>query len=48
MDICWPSHLTSITYFMATQDDKDPLNLLGLNKLFDGFVDQYTKLTLPE
>jgi choline kinase len=30
------------------QDDKDPLNLLGLNKLFDEFVDQYTKLNLPE
>ncbi|KAJ5222877.1 kinase-like domain-containing protein [Penicillium citrinum] len=34
--------------FMAAQDDKDPLNLLGLNKLFVEFVDQYTKLGLPE
>ncbi|OCL10864.1 choline/ethanolamine kinase [Glonium stellatum] len=32
--------------FMAEEDDKDPLNLLGLNKLFDEFVDQYAKLGL--
>ena len=32
--------------FMNREDDKDPLNLLGLNKLFDEFVDQYAKLGL--
>lgn len=32
--------------FMAEQGDKDPLNLLGLAKLFDEFVDQYAKLKL--
>lgn len=32
--------------FMHETDDKDPLNLLGLNKLFDEFVDQYAKLGL--
>ncbi|KAG0009975.1 hypothetical protein BGZ82_003749 [Podila clonocystis] len=32
--------------FMSDEDDKDPLNLLGLNKLFDEFVDQYAKLGL--
>lgn len=32
--------------FMAEEDDKDPLNLLGLNKLFDEFVDQYARLGL--
>jgi hypothetical protein len=26
------------------EDDKDPLNLLGLNKLFDEFVDQMLDL----
>ena len=34
--------------FMDEQDDKDPLNLLGLNKLFDEFVDQYAKLNLED
>ncbi|KAB8225479.1 kinase-like domain-containing protein [Aspergillus novoparasiticus] len=34
--------------FMAEQDDKDPLNLLGLNKLFDEFVDQYAKLDFED
>ncbi|KAA8643980.1 hypothetical protein EYZ11_011266 [Aspergillus tanneri] len=34
--------------FMNGEDDKDPLNLLGLNKLFDEFVDQYTKLELED
>ena len=34
--------------FMAVQDNKDPLDLLGLNKLFDEFVSQYIKLGLPE
>ena len=34
--------------FMAAQDDKNPLDLLGLNKLFDEFRDQYTELNLPE
>jgi choline kinase len=32
--------------FMAEEDDKDPLNILGLNKLFDEFVEQYTRLGL--
>jgi choline kinase len=32
--------------FMEEQDDKDPLNLLGLNKLFDEFVHQYDRLGL--
>ncbi|KAJ5980760.1 hypothetical protein N7481_008058 [Penicillium waksmanii] len=32
--------------FMDAQGDKDPLNLLGLNKLFDEFVAQYSKLNL--
>lgn len=32
--------------FMREEDDRDPLNLLGLNKLFDEFVDQYTRLGL--
>jgi choline kinase len=32
--------------FMEEEDDKDPLNLLGLNKLFDEFVDQYARLGL--
>ena len=32
--------------FMDEQGDKDPLNLLGLNKLFVEFVDQYAKLNL--
>jgi choline kinase len=34
--------------FMSEVDDKDPLNLLGLNKLFDEFVDQYAKLGLED
>ncbi|KAB8067479.1 kinase-like domain-containing protein [Aspergillus leporis] len=34
--------------FMSEEDDKDPLNLLGLNKLFDEFVDQYAKLELED
>ncbi|KAL3467274.1 kinase-like domain-containing protein [Aspergillus heterothallicus] len=34
--------------FMSEQDDKDPLNLLGLNKLFDEFVDQCAKLNLED
>ena len=32
--------------FMAEEDDKDPLNLLGLNKLFHEFMDQYARLGL--
>ena len=32
--------------FMEEEDDKDPLNLLGLNKLFDEFMDQYARLGL--
>jgi choline kinase len=34
--------------FMNDAGDKDPLNLLGLNKLFDEFVDQYVKLGLED
>ncbi|KAJ5111620.1 kinase-like domain-containing protein [Penicillium argentinense] len=34
--------------FMDEQDDKDPLNLLGLNKLFDEFVNQCAKLNLED
>lgn len=34
--------------FMDAEGDKDPLNLLGLNKLFDEFVDQYAKLNLED
>jgi choline kinase len=32
--------------FMDTEDDKDPLNLLGLNKLLEMFVHQYARLEL--
>ncbi|KAK4908063.1 hypothetical protein LTR66_017593, partial [Elasticomyces elasticus] len=32
--------------FMEAEDDKDPLNLLGLRKLFDEFTGQYIKLGL--
>ena len=32
--------------FMNEEDDKDSLNLLGLNKLFNGSADQYTNLRL--
>ncbi|KAJ5374048.1 choline/ethanolamine kinase [Penicillium concentricum] len=32
--------------FMDQDDDKDPLNILGLNKLFEEFVNQYRKLEL--
>ncbi|KAL5361128.1 glycoside hydrolase superfamily [Aspergillus floccosus] len=34
--------------FMAAQNDGNPLDLIGLNKLFDEFVGQYTKLGLEE
>jgi choline kinase len=34
--------------YMKEQGDKDPLNLLGLDKLFDEFVDQYAKLGLED
>ncbi|KAG2027532.1 hypothetical protein GB937_001278 [Aspergillus fischeri] len=34
--------------FMSEEDDKDPLNLLGLNKLFDEFMDQYAKVGLED
>ncbi|KAG2179822.1 hypothetical protein INT43_003605 [Umbelopsis isabellina] len=34
--------------FMDVEGDKDPLNLLGLNKLYDEFVDQYAKLKLED
>jgi choline kinase len=36
----------NMLWFMDAQGDKNPLNLLGLNKLFDEFVDQYAKLNL--
>lgn len=32
--------------FMNQKDDRDPLNLIGLNKLFEEFVNQYDKLGL--
>jgi choline kinase len=32
--------------FMEEEDDKDPLNLLGLDKLYNEFVDQYGRLGL--
>ncbi|KAF3901690.1 hypothetical protein ABW20_dc0100706 [Dactylellina cionopaga] len=38
--------LHNMLCFMAEEDDKDPLNRLGLNKLFDEFVDQYAGLWL--
>ncbi|KAK9321155.1 kinase-like domain-containing protein [Lipomyces orientalis] len=38
----------NMLWFMSEEDDKDPLNLLGLNKLFDEFVDQYAKLELED
>ncbi|KAJ6437396.1 choline/ethanolamine kinase [Purpureocillium lavendulum] len=34
--------------FMEQQGDKDPLNLLGLNKLFEEFASQYGRLGLTE
>ncbi|KAH8889231.1 choline/ethanolamine kinase [Thozetella sp. PMI_491] len=34
--------------FMSEENDKDRSNLLGLRKLFDEFVDQYTRLGLEE
>ncbi|KAJ5815507.1 hypothetical protein N7474_007284 [Penicillium riverlandense] len=40
--------LHNMLCFMSEEDDKDPLNLLGLNKLFDEFVDQYAKLGLED
>jgi choline kinase len=38
----------NMLWFMSEEDDKDPLNLLGLNKLFDEFVDHYAKLNLED
>ncbi|KAK4446997.1 hypothetical protein QBC34DRAFT_382800 [Podospora aff. communis PSN243] len=35
-------------YFMGEEDDKNPLNLVGLNKLFDETVDQYARLVIRE
>ncbi|KAJ5775077.1 uncharacterized protein N7511_000088 [Penicillium nucicola] len=35
-------------WFMEKENDHDPLNLLGLNKLFEEFVGQYTKLGLEK
>ncbi|KAE9364867.1 choline/ethanolamine kinase, partial [Stipitochalara longipes BDJ] len=40
--------LHNMLCFMSEEDDKDPLNLLGLNKLFDEFADQYTRLGLED
>ena len=34
--------------FMDEEDDKDPLNMLGLNKLFEEFDKQYKKLGLDK
>lgn len=42
--ICFDLHY--MLYFMATEGDKDPLNLLALRKLFDEFVAQYERLGL--
>jgi len=36
--------LHNMLCFMEEEDDKDPLNLLGLNKLFDQFANQYARL----
>jgi len=38
----------NMLWFMSDTDDKDPLNLLGLNKLFDEFADQYAILGLED
>lgn len=38
----------NMLWFMCETNDKDPLNLKGLNKLFDEFTDQYRKLGLRE
>ena len=38
----------NMLWYMCGNDDKDPLNLFGLNKLFDEFVDQYTRLELED
>ncbi|KAJ5318109.1 hypothetical protein PENANT_c043G06991 [Penicillium antarcticum] len=35
-------------WFMNEKHDKDPLNLVGLNKLFHEFVGQYTRLGLED
>ena len=40
--------LHNMLCFMNEEGDKDPLNLLGLNKLFEEFVDQYAKLRLED
>jgi choline kinase len=34
--------------FMAKQNDRNPLDLFALNKLFDEFVEQYAKLGIEE
>jgi choline kinase len=36
----------NMLWFMNEEDDKDPLNLLGLKKLLDEFVNQYARLGL--
>ena len=38
----------NMLWFMSKTDDKDPLSLDGLNKLFDEFTGQYHKLGLQE
>ena len=38
----------NMLWFMSETEDKDPLNLEGLNKLFDEFAGQYRKLGLQE
>ncbi|KAK9234717.1 kinase-like domain-containing protein [Lipomyces kononenkoae] len=40
--------LHNMLCFMSEEGDKDSLNLLALNKLFDEFVNQYTKLGLED
>ncbi|KAJ6084047.1 hypothetical protein N7486_010847 [Penicillium sp. IBT 16267x] len=38
----------NMLWFMNEEDDKDPLSLLGLNKLLEEFEEQYAKLGLED
>lgn len=38
----------NMLWFMNEEDDKDPLSLVGLNKLFEEFEEQYVKLGLED
>ncbi|KAJ5659484.1 hypothetical protein N7507_005935 [Penicillium longicatenatum] len=38
----------NMLWFMSEKDDKNPLSLLGLNKLFEVFEEQYAKLGLED